>query len=355
MVAFAYGDMTRRLLIALVLLAVPTAARAEDAPANQTGAGVGTPQALVLVHGVGNQKPGDYDVFLGRVRSAFESEVKRLTGKTPPKSALQAKAAIWGDVTQKDQETYLQRMKERGYTPSNLDRAAVGIGGDALSYGGFKQREMVSRVKSAISEVASNMGNKQGDLTLVGHSWGSVVSSDAMWDLTESKRNGSGQMPANLKWRRFVTMGGPLAIEAQKVELERLRPVKPEEWTNVWYRRDVVGKPLEPLGNEYEARVKSGQINEVQFRASHGYGRLNNLFRRLLGHLRYSGTAAHTHYWTDPRIVTDLGHRLAHQYVGTYGAKAASAHGAKTITALPKSNFLIPKILNRDVRSATHH
>jgi len=308
------------LVLIVVLSSAAVPARAKETPSSFTG----RPQAMVVIHGVGNQKEGDYEKFKDMVRAEFEGEVFRLTGIRPAHDALRMKTARWSDITQKDQELFNQRFVERygkGKLPT-LRRLMVSMGGDALSYSREKEQLVKDRVKEAVQMVSQKVQSvaptRQGDLTVVAHSWGTVAGSDALWDMTNQR----GQpFPQNLRLRHLVTLGGPLAVVAQRVGLDKLdSPVQPERWTNIWYEKDFIGHPLGILGPSYSSIVK-----DVPLRSARHYNRFWSPFCRLLSKLPSFGAVSHTMYWRDPRVVRRIAKRMARQYTEGMPARPAKA------------------------------
>jgi hypothetical protein len=267
---------------------------------------------MVVIHGVGNQKEGDYEKFKDQVRAEFEAEVFRLTGTRPTRDALRMKTARWSDITQKDQEVFNRRYVEK-YGKRQLPalrRLMVSMGGDALSYSRAKEHQIKHRVNEAVQKVSQkvqNVGAGSGDLTVVAHSWGTVAGSDALWDMTHNR----GQpMPGNLRLRHLVTLGGPLAIVAQRVGLNKLdSPVQPERWTNIWYAKDFIGHPLGILSPSYKRIVK-----DIPLRSARHYNRFWSPLCRLASKLPTLGAISHTMYWRDPQVVKPIARQMARQY-----------------------------------------
>ena len=279
-----------------------------------------TPQTLVVVHGIGNQRDGEYQKFKDMIRAEFEHEVRRIAGVTPPRDALIMKTAKWSDVTQPDQETYNQRYSDRYGRAPLMRKLMVTFGGDALAYALDKKKAIVARVTSAVNTVAGKArqaaGGKKADLTVVGHSWGTVAASDAMWDMTLGR---GPALPRNLDWKHFVTLGGPLPTVAQRAGLDNLQPVRPKSWTNIWYHGDFVGQPLGVLNPKYAAVVK-----DVRYKTAKHHDDIRGVLRNVISRIPVLRAASHKFYFADPRVVARIARPMAVNYVnrGT-GSKSA--------------------------------
>lgn len=281
---------------------------------------------MVIVHGIGAQKAGDYKAFKDAIRAEFEAEVKRQTGKAPPREALTLKTALWADITQSRQEQYIKEVgKQYGGTLPTYNQLLIEMGGDALMYSrnGTKGIRMQNEVKRDIIDVSKAAGSQKVALHLVAHSLGTLVSSDAMRKMThksvpQRKATDStldtAKMPSNVEWAHFVTIGGPLALGRDDNDVHS--PLKPKKWTNIIYPRDGVGTDLVgPDGKPLAGMSEFNGVKEVRL-PSAGHRRwLTRAVHRLISRTPWVGAASHVFYWTDPTVQKTIAHEMANRYV----------------------------------------
>ncbi|MCA9667429.1 MAG: hypothetical protein KC503_17640 [Myxococcales bacterium] len=320
---------TGRVLFFALLLAASTA-HADNKTTKQP---VGERQAMVIVHGIGNQKEGDYKAFKDAIRAEFEREVQRLTGNKPPQEALSLKTALWANITQSRQDQYIKEVgKKYGGTLPTYNQLLVEMGGDALMYSrnGTKGIRMQNEVKRDILDLAKEAKGQKVALHLVAHSLGTLVSSDAMRKMTHEsapQRDATGstfdqaKMPGNVEWAHFVTIGGPLALGRDDDDVKT--PLKPRKWTNIIYPRDGVGTDL--MGNDGKplAGMKEfAGVKELRLGSAGHRHWLTRAVHRLISRTPWVGAASHVFYWTDPSVQKAIAHEMAHRYVKSLGPQA---------------------------------
>jgi hypothetical protein len=192
--------------------------------------------------------------------------------------------------------------------------------GDALAYQITpSDREMYGAVHAAVATAFTELAETAGPdapLAVVGHSLGSVIASNYLYDL-EVERGDRVILRAPV--RRLVgptplergrtlaflyTLGSPLAIWAGRhddfgvpvtvpaPELTEHHPDCPGGWRNIVDPDDVIAYPLEPLNARYERAVE-----DVFTRVGPWWAAWNPL--------------CHLWYWNDRRVIRPIARQLA--------------------------------------------
>jgi hypothetical protein len=167
----------------------------------------------------------------------------------------------------------------------------------------------------ALHSLATRAGG-DAPLAVLGHSLGSVVSSDFLGDLQgvptgaplapgAAAALGDTALERGETFGWFYTLGSPLALWAQRQpdfgrpltvphpEFARHHPHQRGEWVNVYDPDDVISSPLRPLSAAWAAAVTEDRRVDV-------------------GPWWLGWTPlAHPYYWNDRRVVTPIASSLA--------------------------------------------
>lgn len=291
---------------------------------------VGEQQAMVIVHGIGEQKEGDFREFKKAIQSQFNAEVQRRTGSTPPENAVVVETALWQPITQRKQDRYLAEVaKKYGGELPTFNKMLVSLGGDALAYTRNRTQgiKMQNVLKEKVIGIAKEAGSKSVGLHVVAHSLGTLVSSDAMRKLTypevyqrrrprgEGRELDQATLPENVDWAHFVTLGGPLVLGRDEADVKT--PLKPRRWTNIIYPRDGVGTDLLSFGGKPLAGFEefAAVTEEKHLKSASHRSFLRRITHKLVSKLPWVGAASHVFYWTDPRVQKTIAHQMADRYV----------------------------------------
>lgn len=243
---------------------------------------------LIFVHGIGEQKPGDYADFGNRICKATNTD-------------LYWDEAYWADVTQPDEELLKKRVGRGGFLHSYY----IGSFGDLVAYSKLpyppdKYTEIQSRFSERVylaSKRAEYFSDTDACLSVIGHSMGSVIASDGLYNMTSS-----GSFPRNMKLKCFFTLGSPLALYALRYGIEHFtKPIKPKIWLNFYYPQDVAALALKPLNTAYNLAV----TEDICLSPS-------SLTRKLISVLPYLSVSSHSWYFTDRRVIE----RIAKELIG---------------------------------------
>lgn len=317
--------------------------------------------AVMYVHGV---EISD-EHFADTAITLLNSEFTRIAG-VDADEALSIRTAFWAPVYEGRQDKLLERMggtparrvfdaldvlagkADRGSASALLAAAATGLVrsvpgvpdfhfptlrwlivhylGDAISYqAGAVDRDLYDRVHQVLAATMHTLAGEAGDdapLCVIGHSLGTVVSSNFFYNLQVAggQHPGGGQTAVSpvvaeelddtplergetFGW--FYSLGSPLALWAQRhpdfgdpvtvphPALVRHHPGQDGEWINVWDPDDVVASPLKRLNDRYATAVRED--------------------RRCSVAPWWLGWTPLTHpfYWNDARVVTPIATSLA--------------------------------------------
>jgi len=164
---------------------------------------------------------------------------------------------------------------------------------DILAYQRADAKALIyGELEGALHRLARNIPATavQHPLTVVAHSLGTVIASDFLWDRWVNNRDGL----SGFRLENFFTMGSPMAFYALKYAggvgaFDKPITIEPPGcWVNIYHPTDPIATRLRPLNSNYRHAV----LRDAEIRNRH-----------LI--------AAHTSYWTDPRVHQIIGHKLA--------------------------------------------
>lgn len=149
-----------------------------------------------------------------------------------------------------------------GLSESIIERVAPDIGEYWRSY------PFGSDVRAVFTNAIVKAMKKQGDICVIGHSLGSMITYDTFWKLSHySEYRG---LPWNRKVSLWITLGAPLADEtvkdnlkgADNSEIDRY-PKNVEEWLNFTAEDDYISHD-QNVSNDFRPMLKLGYINSIK-------------------------------------------------------------------------------------------
>ena len=274
---------------------------------------------LLFVHGIGRQQPGFSNGLMDLLSAAYQTNVAKTSRLDL--DPLISEEAYWDDITQVDQEPLRRQLRYKGlsqYWPSNLVRRYVldyitdEISYSKHAYAPRKYKAITGRVEAAakrLNELAKSAGDASGSLTIIAHSLGSLIASDALYDMIHE-----GRFPENLVFENFLTMGSPMALHALRFGVDEFdRPVRPKRWINFLYPQDFMSYPLKAINKAYEKAVEKDVMLRVE-RAAFGN---HPVLIKLASTLPFIGSlVVHTLYVKDRHLIDTVAGVLAGTYVG---------------------------------------
>lgn len=206
--------------------------------------------------------------------------------------------------------------------------------GDVVAYDRGPSPENYAVIHQALAEALARLSVRAGDrapLCIIGHSFGTVLSSDYVYDQQASADGGADLVPPEVRaligdsplahcetltW--FYTLGSPLAvwslrypdgefarpIQVPGVGLDEHHPGLRGEWVNVYSKEDIFSYPLRSLGPAY-AQAVSEDMNV------------------RLGTWPLSMTPlVHPFFWSNRRLMDRIGASLADGWRAINGRQA---------------------------------
>lgn len=261
---------------------------------------------VIFVHGIGSQGPHSSRGFEDAVRRSLLN----LGGKGPDLSkSLLWEEAYWASVTQPEQEDLSTRISFGGVARRFMIEAL----GDVAAYAKLPHPpDKYTAIQARFTEALKRLGKRAGPeeelhLTVISHSLGTVIASDALYSL--EKRN---RYPANMQLKNLFTLGSPLALFALRYgTLAFNKPVRPAHWENYYYSYDSIGYPLKNLNAAYATAV-TRDISLSPMRAwPLAKGALLALFARMPVVGSVIGLWLHSRYFFDPRVLRPIARAIA--------------------------------------------
>ena len=255
---------------------------------------------VLVVHGMGGDpEPGRDPVlkFIGRVQH-------RLEELTLPAGTAGFRAGHWADVLEPRERDLWDRLTATyGLHWKALRQFVISAFGDAIAYRSPPSAAQPTyaaihaRMADHLRQLEAALGVPDAPLVVVGHSLGSVILSDHIWD--EQTGRGLGSSP----FTRAETLGGVVTFGSTLplfcLALDTIVPIKfpgpglspagqkAASWLNFFDRDDVLGYPLRDTGYGYEHTVNADL--EVDAGSS----------------LVSWTPLSHTGYWTDPEVIAE--------------------------------------------------
>lgn len=284
---------------------------------------------ILIVHGIGWGEQGkNYARSLQQnIGREFERAVRRLRLRDVDKRdalakrALRFEAAYWSPVTQDPQNALLDLLKLRGFRPLNAlnltfqaRKQLVSLLGDVIAYEGGEDdrvyKAIHDRVEASVQALSEQSAHDQDDhgyapLTIIGHSLGSVIASDYVWDHTRGAAESHHLPGHSLSLKNLILLGSPMALYALRNNpsadkrtladsLDSPVRVDPDGglWLNLYDRQDPIAFPLRPIKSYADVGVIDCTVQSGNWLTSWNI-------------------ASHTEYWNSDEVARMVAHKLA--------------------------------------------
>ena len=282
---------------------------------------------VLIIHGVGWGESGkDFSRPLQEgLRREFGKAVKNLKlrdvarADMNPQTALRFEPVDWAQVTQLPQNALLQLIFGRWgllrrFNPTFLARKnMVGLLGDVIAYeaGSEVYQAIHRRVDQGVERLSEESSYERDEsgmapLTIIGHSLGSVIGSDFVWDNTQHHSSEPHIMgDHHMSLVNYIALGSPMILYALRNNaggrLESIRSalsapiqVAPEGglWLNLYDQQDVIAFPLRVLRSYADAGV-------IDLKVSSG------------NWLTGWNPACHVGYWSSGNVARWIARKLA--------------------------------------------
>ncbi len=241
---------------------------------------------IAVIHGAGIQKEDFAEILITRLKDELIEEAN----KDKYDLCIDDFAFIpiyWATIFNDREKELWESLNNGGQLDfSTLRKFIIEFLGDAIAYqptsDQFQNYERVHEVYfHALKRLNEQVGD-QAPLVVIGHSLGTVITSNFFYDLQKDKE----QLPYVRKWLRdatplmkgetlsaFISLGSPLALWSLRyfdfnkpiqVPSKQFRISYPNAhggWWNIFDKDDVLGYPLKSLNKAYEQAV----VEDLEF------------------------------------------------------------------------------------------
>lgn len=265
--------------------------------------------AVVVIHGMGSQQRG----FSNRLVEELSHRVDQ-AGKDSSQIAWEE--IYWQDITERLQQAYLQRANRNNELDWSRLRSFVATAlGDAAAYQYAGQQGTYVKIHERIRDRVKSLYEVSLDetgvpLVVMAHSLGGHIMSNYIWDMQHQTGPPSGVWAEDLSpFEKMSTLAGMITFGSNiplfTFALSNVRPIEfpaPEldtgiqrkaRWLNFFDPDDVLGYPLKPISDAYDATVDDDIPIDV-----------GNI---LVGW----NPASHTGYWSDNDFTKPVAEFLA--------------------------------------------
>lgn len=277
------------------------------------------PVAVAVVHGVGIQGSDFAEPMIAELTDRFGHELGMKRAEASEQLVFEA--VHWAPVLQ-DAETKLWRKvtARRDLDFVKLRKFMVDFAGDAIAYQPLPaSREVYDSVHAVVARALRALARTAGSkapLCVISHSLGTIISSNYLYDLSQSRRPGMVSKAVREVKKRtplengetltlFYTLGSPIAVWSLRYrdfgtpipvpapKLTEHHEGLNGEWVNFYDPDDIIGYPLRSLNDAYK--------NSVDQDVAVNVGGLMSSWNPL----------SHTAYWTDNDVTKPLAASLA--------------------------------------------
>jgi len=245
-------------------------------------------QVVIIVHGTNKQDPEFADKFQDSVKDYLKKKI----GTSYDDNPVIFKSVWWYPQTGKDVAELCDILGDnREYSSIDTRKKLVNFMGAALAYQSNSTAHalILADVDRAIDLVKAQYPGRDLELTYIGHSLGSVIITDYIWD---NRLKQDVTQPTNI-----FTLGSPLALWLLKWgSVTTATPVKPDAtngaWINIIGENDLVAYPLKGINEAFKVTVDMDYVAEI-----------GNFFARQT-------TFSHSYYWTDDNAIKPIAEKL---------------------------------------------
>ena len=277
--------------------------------------------ALLLIHGIGKQNENYGHEISYELKKHFSENLKK-SGVKNPAAELVIEAVYWAPAIQKVEDELWKSLKKGGIMDFlNLRRLMLDFAGDSIAYQKCAEDNSVYvNIHSAIAKSIDRLGFIAGErapLVVIGHSIGTVMISNYIWDLQNHSERKKLIDDKVLKciddtpiekgetFCKFFTLGSPLALWSLRFKdfgspilvpskhCKKYYPGIKGEWINFYDKDDILGYPLKVLNKKYEKMVTMDKEINV-------------------GNILSSwNPASHMGYWEDSDVIIPIAESLS--------------------------------------------
>ncbi|MDQ6418761.1 chemotaxis protein [Paenibacillus sp. LHD-117] len=234
--------------------------------------------AVGFIHGIGKQKPDFYEEMA-------EALARRLS-LVCPEIELVAEGIYWGDITDRIEDKLIAKLAPYKLRWDNWIDARgfmISFAGDAIAYQPIPKADNPMPHEYIYTDIHERVARKlqclarragpDAPLCLIGHSLGTIVASNYLYDLQNRKLPpriqsiiafGNTPLERGETLSHLYTMGSPIALWTLRyddfgkpvtVPVPRFQQKGIGEWVNFYDKDDVIAYPIKPLSEPYNRAV----------------------------------------------------------------------------------------------------
>ncbi|MCR2805860.1 chemotaxis protein [Paenibacillus soyae] len=234
--------------------------------------------AVGIIHGIGRQKPDFHE--------ELAAALARRLSLICPEIELVTEGIYWGDITERIEEKLLGKLAPYKLRWDNWFDARgfmVSFAGDAIAYQPIPRVDNPRPQEFIYTDIHERMARKlqclarragaTAPLCLIGHSLGSVIACNYLYDLQKRKlppriqaiiARGNTPLEKGETLSHLFTMGSPIALWTLRfddfgkpvdVPAPKYRQQRVGEWVNFYDKDDIIAFPLKRLSESYNNAV----------------------------------------------------------------------------------------------------
>ena len=125
-----------------------------------------------------------------------------------------------------------------------------------------------------------------------------MIASDGVYDMVKNK-----EFPGNLIFKNFITLGSPIALYSLRYGIDNFtKPVRPENWVNIYYPQDIIGFPLKNLNPAYREVI----TEDICLNPRGGVNIFKMVVRSFVSILPLFNIKVHSYYFDDKRVIDKI-------------------------------------------------
>jgi len=286
--------------------------------------------AVAIVHGMGTAdgdfaNESDPDKFTNGIARRLKSRFSQLMGekREDVDAKLDIKAVYWAPVLHELQDQLANRLEfDKLSNPFQIRDFVWHSLADAIAYqitsANTSDRNIYHQIHAqfaaTLQKLAENGGEK-APLCVIGHSLGSAIASNYIWDLQNKKfkiKIGDSPLEKGETLCLFYTLGSQIALWGLRYhdfgtpvtipspQLQEHYPNLRGEWINFYDRDDILGYPIKKMNDKYQKAVTV----DMEVNAGNALTSWNTL--------------SHNAYWTDNDVVEPISQALVRVWKSAY-------------------------------------
>lgn len=257
---------------------------------------------ILTLHGMGEQTPNfDHDLR-EHLNDRLSSQVR---------GDIAYKSIYYQDLVQPNQQSVWERMQTSDIDWMRLRKFFLYSFSDATTYQ-FRDdrpnsiyRQVNRRIRDRLGELEQDLESSNSPIVVIPHSLGCHVISNYIWDAQKNKGIWSDAFPPTefqkLGTMKYMLTSGcniPFFVSGVP-NVETIDPPSADfRWINYYDKDDILGWPLKPLSNSYNAVVEDDiEINVGSWLSSWN-------------------PVSHTNYWTDRDFIRPVAQHITQLHAG---------------------------------------